>query len=76
MDQLLAYPEFPHLLSILIFLPLFGIVPLLLVNNDTFSRNWTLLLTSIVAILSIRLITGFDTATTQFQFAENHIWIE
>lgn len=76
MDQLLAYPEFPHLLSILIFLPLLGIVPLLLVNNDTFSRNWTLLLTSIVALLSIRLITGFDTTTTQFQFAENYLWIE
>ncbi len=76
MDQLLAYPEFPHLLSILIFLPLLGIVPLLLVNNDTFSRYWTLFLTTIVALLSIRLITGFDTTTTQFQFAENYLWIE
>lgn len=76
MDQLLAYPEFPHLLSILIFLPLLGIVPLLLVNNDTFSRNWTLIVTAIVALLSIRLITGFDTTTTKFQFAENHAWID
>jgi NADH-quinone oxidoreductase subunit M len=76
MDQLIAYPEFPHLLSILIFLPLLGIVPLLLVNSDTFSRNWTLIITAVVALLSIRLITGFDTSTTQFQFAENYTWIE
>ncbi len=75
MDQLLTYPEFPHLLSILIFLPLVGVVPLLFVNNDVFSRNWTLVVTSIAALLSIGLITGFDTSTTRFQFAESHSWI-
>jgi len=75
MDQLLTYPEFPHLLSILIFLPLAGVVPLLFVNNDVFSRNWTLVVTSIAALLSIGLITGFDTSTTRFQFAESHSWI-
>ncbi|MBM9603402.1 complex I subunit 4 family protein [Desulfopila inferna] len=75
MDQLLTYPEFPHLLSILIFLPLAGVVPLLFVNNDLFSRNWTLVVTSIAALLSIGLITGFDTSTTRFQFAESHSWI-
>ena len=76
MDQLLAYPEFPHLLSILIFLPLLGVVPLLIVNSDSFSRNWTLAITTVVALLSIRLITGFDTTTTKFQFAENYRWID
>lgn len=77
MDQLLIpYDSFPHLLSILIFLPLLGVVPLLIVNNDTFSRNWTLIITSIVALLSISLLFGFDTKSTDFQFAEDHVWIK
>lgn len=76
MDQLLFYPDFPHLLSILIFLPLVGIIPLLLTNNDAFSRNWTLIITSIVAVLSIPIISGFDSGTTKFQFAEHYVWIE
>ncbi len=76
MDQLLTYPEFPHLLSILIFLPLFGIVPLLFSANDSFSRYWTLFITAVVALLSIRLIFGFDTTTAKFQFAESYTWIE
>ncbi len=76
MDQLLTYPEFPHLLSILIFLPLLGIVPLLFFAGDSFSRYWTLLVTAVVALLSIRLIFGFDTTTAKFQFAESYTWIE
>lgn len=76
MDQLLTYPEFPHLLSILIFLPLLGIVPLLFFANDSFSRYWTLFVTAVVALLSIRLIFGFDTTTAKFQFAESYTWIE
>lgn len=76
MDQLLAYPDFPHLLSILIFLPLAGLVPLLLIKSDSFGRYWTLIVTTLVALLSTKLITGFDTSTTKFQFAESYTWIE
>ncbi|MEE4240116.1 MAG: NADH-quinone oxidoreductase subunit M [Desulfopila sp.] len=76
MDQLLTYPEFPHLLSILIFLPLIGIVPLLFSANDSFSRYWTLIITAVVALLSVRLIFGFDTSTAKFQFAESYTWVE
>jgi len=76
MDQLLTYPEFPHLLSILIFLPLAGVVLLLFINNDVFSRNCALVTTSIVAIMSLRLITGFDPTISHFQFVEDHSWIE
>ena len=77
MDQILIpYESFPHLLSILIFLPLLGMVPLLIINNDSFSRNWTLGVTSAVALLSIPLITGFDRTTDKFQFSENYVWIE
>ncbi len=76
MDQLLHYPEFPHLLSTLIFLPLLGTLPLLVVKNDNFARNWSLLVTSAVALLSILLITGFDTTTSKFQFVEQVTWVE
>jgi len=77
MDQILIpYESFPHLLSILIFLPLAGIIPLLFINSDTFSKNWTLVITSIVALLSIQLLFGFDAASTKFQFKEHYVWVE
>ncbi len=75
MDQLLLNPGFP-LLSTLIFLPLAGVLPLLVVKSDSFSRYWTLAVTTVVALLSILLITGFDTTTAKFQFAEQHTWIK
>ncbi len=75
MDQQLLFSDFP-ILSILIFLPLLGVLPLLIIDNDSFSRYWTLCTTAIVTVVSIPLITGFDTATTKFQFAESHIWVE
>lgn len=75
MDQLIINQDFP-ILSVLIFLPLAGIVPLLIIKNDSFSRYWTLIITSIVAIMSIRLITRFDTTTTKFQFAEHYTWVK
>lgn len=73
---LLPHETYPHLLSFLIFLPLAGIVPLLFIRNDSFSRYWTLIITSIVAVCSIPLITGFDATTIKYQFAENHVWIQ
>ncbi len=76
MDQLLHYPSFPHLLSTLIFLPLAGVLPLLFVKHDNFCRYWTMIVTSVVAVLSILLITGFDTTTTKFQFVEQATWVE
>ena len=75
MDQLLLNPGFP-LLSTLIFLPLAGVIPLLIVKNDSFSRYWTLAVTTAVAVLSLLLITGFDTTTVKFQFAEHHTWVQ
>ncbi len=82
MDQILINSDFP-ILSVLIFLPLAGIVPLLIINNDSFSRYWTVTITSIVAVLSIVLVTGcgnsiigFDTTTAKFQFAESYTWVK
>ncbi len=76
MDQLLHYPAFPKLLSTLIFLPLVGAIPLLFVKNDKFTRYWAMIVTSLVALLSILLITGFDTTTSKFQFAEQVSWVK
>ncbi|HDK43228.1 MAG TPA: NADH-quinone oxidoreductase subunit M, partial [Desulfobacteraceae bacterium] len=74
MDSLIIKEGFP-LLSFLIFFPLAGAVVLLFFNGEKFARYWTLAITLITAAFSISLITGFDTTTAKFQFAEVHNWI-
>lgn len=68
------------LLSIIIFLPLFGVGFLLLMRGDeaTLARNARSvgLLTSLVTFfLSLLLITSFDTTTSDYQFVEKVRWI-
>ncbi|PID74810.1 MAG: NADH-quinone oxidoreductase subunit M [Desulfobacterales bacterium] len=75
MDQLLFNTTIPHLLSVLIFLPAAGSIPILVCKNETISKVWTLVLTSFIALLSIPLVTTFEITTPFFQFAEHHIWI-
>jgi len=75
MDQLLLNPGFP-ILSVLIFLPLAGALLLLFVKNDELCRKLALGITSIVGLLSLRLLSGFDKTTAQFQFVEHKTWIE
>ncbi len=75
MDQLLINSGFP-ILSVLIFLPLVGALVLLFVENEELCRKLALATTSIVGLLSIRLIFGFDKTTAQFQFVEHRTWIE
>jgi NADH-quinone oxidoreductase subunit M len=74
MDQLLLNQGFP-LLSTLIFLPLVGSLVLFFVRHDSFARYWALAITSLVALLSLTLLFGFDRTTAAFQFAEYHPWI-
>ncbi|MEK6202006.1 MAG: NADH-quinone oxidoreductase subunit M [Desulfobulbaceae bacterium] len=76
MDQLLINPDYPHILSTLIFLPLAGALLLLFVKNEFFARYWTLGITSLTAILSIPLVRAFDTTTAKFQFVEQYNWVE
>lgn len=76
MDQLLINPDYPHILSTLIFLPLAGAILLLFVRNESFARYWALGVTSLTAILSIPLITAFDRTTSKFQFVEQVNWID
>ncbi len=75
MDQLLLNSGFP-ILTVLIFLPLAGALALLFVSGDQICRLFTLAVTSIVALLSLRVLAGFDTGTAKFQFVEHHRWIE
>ncbi|MDD5758498.1 MAG: NADH-quinone oxidoreductase subunit M [Desulfobulbaceae bacterium] len=74
MDFLVMNEGFP-LLSALIFLPLFGALVTMFLPSEQAARLWSLLITSITAILSIPLYTGFNVATAQYQFGEHHAWI-
>jgi len=71
----LIIKEGSHLLSFLIFFPLAGAVVLLIFSGESFARFWTLAVTTITALFSLPLVTGFDLTTTKYQFAEYHPWI-
>ena len=74
MDFLVMNEGFP-LLSVLVFLPLFGALVAMFVPSEQAARLWALAITSATALLSIPLYTGFNPATAKFQFAEHHPWI-
>lgn len=67
----LGYP----ILSWLIFLPLLGIIPLLILKNDEAAKWWTLVITCVIAIISLPLYFKFDKTTAMYQFGEHHAWI-
>ena len=67
------------LLSLAIWLPILSGVILLALGRDEQSRavRWIALLGSIVSFLvTIPLITGFDTSTANMQFVESFAWID
>ena len=74
MDLLLIKEGFP-LLSFLIFLPLAGALVLLFFHGEAFARTWAMMVTSLTALCSLLLLTGFDPASPKYQFAEVHAWI-
>jgi len=74
MDFLVMNEGFP-LLSVLIFLPLFGALVAMFVPSEQAARIWSLVITTATALLSIPLYTGFSAGTAKFQFAEHHPWI-
>jgi NADH-quinone oxidoreductase subunit M len=74
MDLLLIKEGFP-LLSFLIFLPLAGAVVLLFFHGEAFARLWAMMVTSLTAVSSLFLLTGFDPASAKYQFAEVYTWI-
>jgi NADH-quinone oxidoreductase subunit M len=67
----LGYP----ILSLLIFLPLIGVIPLLILKNDEAAKYWTLVITLVIAVVSLPLYFKFDKTTALYQFGEHHAWI-
>jgi NADH-quinone oxidoreductase subunit M len=67
----LGYP----ILSLLIFLPVAGVIPLLMLKNDEAAKYWTLLITLVIAAISLPLYFKFDKTTALYQFGEHHAWI-
>jgi len=65
------------ILSVLIFLPLVGIVPLLFLDqkNDKVLKGYTLALSLVEFLLSLRLWFGFNDAYGGMQFVERHNWL-
>jgi NADH-quinone oxidoreductase subunit M len=71
--------DFP-ILSLITFLPLVGVLFILLIQGDeaTVARNArnTALLTSLFTfLLSLYMYAGFDPAASGFQFTESHRWL-
>ncbi|RLA02285.1 MAG: NADH-quinone oxidoreductase subunit M [Gammaproteobacteria bacterium] len=64
------------LLSLLIWLPVFGGIAVL-INGDknSLARPLSLIIAVLTLLLSLGLYTGFDNATHQMQFAEQASWI-
>jgi formate hydrogenlyase subunit 3/multisubunit Na+/H+ antiporter MnhD subunit len=74
MDVFLFNGSWP-LLSVLIFLPLAGACLLPLMRGARVAKIWVLGVTLVNAALSLKLYTGFDLSTAQYQFAETARWI-
>jgi NADH-quinone oxidoreductase subunit M len=74
MDQFILNQGFP-ILSTLIFLPLAGAFALLPLKSDEASRYVSLVVTTVTALLSLKLVFGFDPGSPAFQFGETHAWI-
>jgi NADH-quinone oxidoreductase subunit M len=65
------------ILTVLIFLPMLGIVPLLFLDgkNDKVLKGYTLVLSLVEFVLSLRLWFGFNEANGSMQFVEQHNWL-
>jgi NADH-quinone oxidoreductase subunit M len=63
------------ILSVLIFAPLLAAAVAALIRSERVLRWWTLAGTTAVALLSLKLWTGFNPATADFQFVEHAAWI-
>lgn len=75
MDFLILNDGGMPLLSVLIFFPLAGALVSLFLPGETTSRIWALVVTSINALLSFSLYSGFDASTYKYQFGEHISWI-
>jgi NADH-quinone oxidoreductase subunit M len=67
----------PGLLTLIIFLPLAGALFLLLMPRESKGtiRWFTLAVTSLVFVLSLRLVFGFKAGSAGMQFREFALWM-
>lgn len=70
-ESAISYP----ILSIVTFLPLVGVLLILLLKNDSAVRYTALFTTIAVLIISIPLFINFDKSNPDFQFIESYQWI-
>ncbi|MFA6111593.1 MAG: NADH-quinone oxidoreductase subunit M, partial [Candidatus Latescibacterota bacterium] len=63
------------ILSLLIFAPLAGAGVAALIRDPRPARWWALAVTVGIAVVSLRLWTGFDRGSAEFQFVERAPWI-
>jgi NADH-quinone oxidoreductase subunit M len=65
------------IVSVLIFLPMLGIVPLLFLDqkNDKILKGYTLALSLVIFVLSLRLWFGFNDGYGGMQFVERYDWL-
>jgi len=70
-ETAISYP----ILSIVTFLPLVGVLLILLLKNDNAVRYTALFTTIAVLIISIPIFTNFDKSNPDFQFVESYQWI-
>ncbi|MDR9500557.1 MAG: NADH-quinone oxidoreductase subunit M [Desulfurivibrionaceae bacterium] len=64
-----------HLLSWLIFIPLIGAGLLFFTPGEENQRRLAFVVTSVNALLSLKLWSGFDASTAALQFGERFAWI-
>ena len=64
-----------YLLSLVIWLPIFGGITVLLNGDNTFTRPLSLIVALATLCLSVSLYTGFDMTTADMQFVEHLPWI-
>ena len=66
------------LLSILIWLPILGAIPVLLAGDRRpgTARLLALAITALTFFISLGILSGFDQSTAAMQLQENHVWIE
>ena len=68
--------QVPHLLSVLIWLPILGAVAVLAFGREANAARWLALATALATfLLSIPLWTGYDPSGAVMQFAESVAWI-
>src|SRR5512146_2855676 len=70
-------PQPPHLLSLLIWLPILGGAATLLFGDKRAAQAklFALLISIAALVLSVPLLMNLDSSTATMQFAEAHAWI-